>query len=101
MVECNGTRFRAHSHTAPSVTTLLWIEDDGRLTLFRIRNEEIHLAYIYTGVASVTNVWVKYDRTAGLPCHGGMNNNLIERSRFLCGKLNVFRSMEDTSRGHS
>jgi hypothetical protein len=62
MVECNGTRFRAHSYTAPSVPTLLRIEDDGRLTLFRIGNEEIHLAYLYTGVASITDIRVKHDR---------------------------------------
>jgi len=38
MVEFNGTGFRTHSYTTPSVPALLWIEDDRRLTLFRIGN---------------------------------------------------------------
>jgi len=65
MVESNGTRFRAHSYTAPSVPALLWIEDDRGFAFFWIGNEEIHLAYLYTGVASVTNIWVKYYRIGG------------------------------------
>jgi len=63
MVESNGTGFRTHSHTASSVPALLWIEDDRGFSIFRIGNKEIHLAYIYTGVASVTNIRVKYHWT--------------------------------------
>jgi len=64
MVEFDGTGFRTHGNTAPSVPAFLWIEDDRRFSIFRIGNKEIHLAYIYTGVASVTNIRVKYHRAS-------------------------------------
>jgi hypothetical protein len=65
MVECNGTRFRAHGNTAPSVPALLWIEDNRGFPFLWIGNEDIHLAYLYTDIASVTNIWVKYYRIGG------------------------------------
>ena len=62
MVEFNGTRFRAHSDTATAVSALFWIEDNRGFAFFWIGNEEIYLAYLYTGVASVTDIRVEYHR---------------------------------------
>ena len=56
MVEFDGTGFRTHSHTATAVPALLRIEDDRGFPFLRVGNEEIYLAYLYTGVASVTNI---------------------------------------------
>ena len=65
MVECNGTGFRTHSHTATTVPALLRIEDNRGFPFLWIGNEEIHLAYLYTDIASVTNIRVKYYRIGG------------------------------------
>ena len=81
MVEFDGTGFRTHSHTATTVPALLWIENDRGFPFLWIGNEEIHLAYIYTDVASVANIGIKYHRI-GRRAPVGKSIHLILRHPF-------------------
>ena len=62
MVESDSTGPGTHGNTASSVPALLRVENDRGFALFWIGNQEIHLAHVYTDIAPITNIRVKYYR---------------------------------------
>jgi hypothetical protein len=62
MVEPNSPWSRTHGNTASPVPAFLGVEDNRGLSLFRIGNQEVNLAYLYTDIAPITYIRVKYHR---------------------------------------
>ena len=59
MVEPDSTGPGAHGNTASPIPAFLRVEGDRGFALFRIGNQEIYLAYIYTDIASIADIRVK------------------------------------------
>jgi hypothetical protein len=90
-VKLDGSRLGAIIDTAAAVPAFIGMQYDGWFAFLRIGHKYIYLAYIYTGIAPVTDIWIKNYRS--VRCGNIRHSAYFFLSHFFLQKIGLYKAL--------